>query len=283
MQVILYTKDFDKTVTAPVDVILSPQFYWIKKIDVPVKSKAEAKKIAKNLFDLDEKAYHYDAIFLGDIYFAVAIKKDLRLSIEKKYIRSIRLAQTELFDYECINVSKNHSIKKVEDILFCFPHNDSCPEIDAILPTLKLSKHTIDLYNRIDIDRVSIALLFVGMLFISITFLLQGFEYKKALQTLEAKKETLHTKYHLPTSSYALDAILKKYKKIDAHQTKLRKDLAFFSRAPVQRFESLQYDGKVYDITARSDKNLDSYFKKRFTILSSRFQKNIYTAKLTHE
>lgn len=117
----------------------------------------------------------------------------------------------------------------------------------------------------------------------STTFLLQGFEYKKALQDLEAKKEALHIKYHLPISTYTLDAILKKYEKIDIHQTKLRKDLAFFSRTPVQRFESLRFDGKIYEITARSDQNLDSYFKKRFSILSTRFQKNLYKAKLTHE
>ena len=120
MRVILYTEDFNEKINEPVDVILSPQYYWIKKIDIPIKSLKDAKKIAKSMFKLNDN-YLYDAFELNGSFYAYAIDKNLNLNIDKKFINSIRLAQTELYNYDSFNVSKNHSIQKIEDLLFCFP------------------------------------------------------------------------------------------------------------------------------------------------------------------
>lgn len=283
MSVILYTKDFDASVTEPVDVILSPQFYWIKKIEAPIKSRYEAKKAAKNLFDLDEREYIFDAFKINDTYFAVAIAKNLDLAIDKKYIRSIRLAQTELYEYDCINVSKNHSIQKIEDILFCFPKASDCPDIKRILPTIKLSKHKIDLFNKISIDTTSLVLGFAALLLIGASFFIQGFAYKKELSSIQKQKTALAQRYNLPSSTYALDAILQKYEKIESEQKRLRKDLEFFSDTPARKFLQLGFDAKQYEVAIQSQKSLDDYFKKRFTILSSQFKNGIYKAKLVHK
>ena len=83
MKTILYTKDFNKQIKEQVNVILSPQYYWIKKIDIPVKNRFTAKKIAKNIFDFDEKEYFLDAVKIKDTYFAIAINKNLKLKIPK--------------------------------------------------------------------------------------------------------------------------------------------------------------------------------------------------------
>ena len=125
MKTILYTKDFNKQIKEQVNVILSPQYYWIKKIDIPVKNRFTAKKIAKNIFDFDEKEYFFDAVKIKDTYFAIAINKNLKLKIPKKYIKSLRIAQVEFYDYDCLNVSENHSIQKIEDIHFCFPKKNA--------------------------------------------------------------------------------------------------------------------------------------------------------------
>ena len=140
MKIVFYTKHFDKEIKEKVDVILSPEFYWINKIDLDIKSLKEAKKIAKNMFDLDKDKYIFEAIKLDNKFFAVAIKKDLNLKIDKKYINSIRLAQVELYKYEALK-SKNKTLKKVDDILFCFPEtNENLKSIEEAIKEIKLSK-----------------------------------------------------------------------------------------------------------------------------------------------
>ena len=163
MKNILYTKFFNQNITEDINLILSPQFYWIKKIDIPLKSINEAKKIAKNFFELNGE-YIFDAIKLDNNFFAIAIDKNLEIKIDKKYIKSIKLAQTELYQYDAINLENNYQLKKIEDILFCFPeHTPDAPYINDIIDNLKLSKFNINLFNSIEIDKsiiVSLSLIF---------------------------------------------------------------------------------------------------------------------------
>ncbi len=283
MKVILYTKDFNEKITELVDVILSPQYYWIKKIDIPVKSQSEAKKIAKNIFKFDDKEYFFDAFKLNGKYFAIAIKKDLKLKIDKKYIKTIRVAQVELYKFECINVSKNHSIQKIEDILFCFPKTKECADIKEILKDLKLSKYKINLYNQINIDKTFLVSLVLAFVILNISFILQGISYKNELKKLEEKRVSLTQKNSLPSTSFQLDSILSELQSIDKRQKEIKKDLEFISNTPVKKFQKISYDSQNYKVKIQSGKDLDSYFQKRFTIVESKFKNSIYEAELNHE
>ena len=284
MKAILYTKDFDKKIDEPVDIILSPQFYWIKKIDAPVKNSKEAKKIAKNLFDLDEKNYLFDVVHLDGKYFAVAIEKNLHLPFDKRHVRSIRLAQAELYEYECIDVGDNHSIQKVEDILFFLPKIEkNCPHIYEVLKEINLSNYKVPLVNTLSIDKTSMVLLFAALVVFNLSLWIQGFSYKQALHKLELNKKNLHAKYHLPLTTLQLDAILQRYQHIDDIQKMIKKDLEFFSNTPVKKFLSLDFDGKVYHVAIKTEKSLDSYFKKKFKIIQSYIKNGIYKVKLAHE
>ena len=49
---ILYTKDFNENINESVNVILSPEFYWIKKVDIEDISLKEAKKLAPSVLKL---------------------------------------------------------------------------------------------------------------------------------------------------------------------------------------------------------------------------------------
>lgn len=268
---ILYTKDFNENINEPVDVILSPQYYWIKKIDIPIKSLKDAKKIAKSLFKLDE-GYIYDAFELDGKFFAYAIKKDLNINIDKKYINSLRLAQTELYGFDKINVSDNHSIQKIDDLLFCFPYVQDAEHIDDIIPKLSLSKHTVNLYNRIKIDKSVLITLAVIFFFINAAFLLNYIKNSNTLKQIEAKKENLIKKYRLPATTFQLDSILNSLKKEDIKQSKIRKDLEFITKTPLQngeKFLDLSYDKNRFNIEIKTKRNLDNYFKKRFKVNST--------------
>ena len=280
MKVILYTKDFNETINEPVDIILSPQYYWIKKIDIPLKSLKDAKKIAKSLFNLDD-SYIYDAFELDNKFFAYAIKKDLKLNINKKYINSVRLAQTELYNYDKINVSKNHSIQKIDDLLFCFPNVENAPHINDIINHIKLSKYTVNLYNRLNIDKSVLVNIGIIILLINIFFLLGYIQNKTAIDKLEKHKIDLTKQYNLPSTTFQLKSILNSLKKEDKKQVKLRKNLEFITKTPLQKgekFLTLSYD-KYFNIEIKTDRNLDKYFSKRFKVSSS-LKNHIYKASL---
>ncbi|NPA56092.1 MAG: hypothetical protein GXO40_06980, partial [Epsilonproteobacteria bacterium] len=259
MQTIFYTKDFDEEITHPVNVILSPQFYWIKKIDAPVKNIFQAKKIAQNMFDLEEE-YIYEAINVDNTFFAIAIKKDLSLKIDAKYINAIYIAQSELHAYDCLNVSKNHSIKKIDGILFCFPSDEKCQNIEDILPNIKLSKYAI----RLKDDRFVLPI--VALLLINIAFVITNISIHLQANRLEEKLVHLTTTNHLPSTSFELDSILSSLKKFDNAEVRLRKNLEFITNVP-KTFISLSFDGKYY-VEIDTQDNMDKYFTKRFKIVS---------------
>ncbi|ACM92649.1 hypothetical protein NAMH_0011 [Nautilia profundicola AmH] len=281
MKVILYTKDFNEKINEPVDIILSPQFYWIKKIDIPIKSLKDAKKLSKTLFKLDD-TYLYDAFEINGKYYAYAIKKNININIDKKFINSIRLAQTELYDFNIINVSKNYSIQKIDDLLFCFPNIKNAPYIKDILPSLKLSKNKINIFNRIKLKKSVVISLLLLFLFINISFLLNIIKNKQTVKNLELKKAKIIHKYHLPKTTYQIKAILNELKEKDFNQNKIKKDLEFITKTPLKNdetFISLSYDKNRFDIEINSKRNFDNYFKKKFIKVNSNIN-NIYKASL---
>ena len=280
MKIVFYTKDFDKEIKEKVDVILSPEFYWINKIDLDIKSLKEAKKIAKNMFDLDKEKYIFEAIKLDNKFFAIAIKKDLDLKINKKYINSIRLAQVELYKYEALK-SKNKTLKKVDDILFCFPEtNENLKSIEEAIKEIKLSKHKIN-FDYLNLDKATIFYIFFSLIIINLFFFIQGFFYKKELNKLQEKKEYLSKRYNLPLTTYQLDSIYSSLKNQDEKIKKIKKALELFSKTRL-KFEKLEFDSKFYNIVVNSNKNLDNYFKK-FIIISSKVENKKYIAKLRYE
>ena len=279
MKTILYTKDFNKQIKEQVDVILSPQYYWIKKINIPVKNRFTAKKIAKNIFDFDEKEYFFDAVKIKDTYFAIAINKNLKLKIPKKYIKSLRIAQVEFYDYDCLNVSENHSIRKIEDIHFCFPKKNDCKNVDEILNSLKLSGYKINLFNTFE-DKGLILL--VAFIFIILNVYLLSFNiaYSKDIKKLNFQKNEFLKKHNLPKTTFQLQSVYENLKNKQLLNDKIKTSLEFISKTPCKEFLKLSFKNDIFYVKIKSDKNLDNFFKKRFRILNSNYKNNIYEARL---
>ena len=281
MKVILYTKDFNNKIEEKVDVILSPQFYWVKKIDI-AKNIFEAKKIAKNIFKLDSNEYIYEVFKIDNKFFAFAIKKDLKLNIEKKYINSIRLAQIELYNYDCIYIDNKHAIRKIDDILFCFPSIDEeCPKIEEVLKNIKLSKYKINIFNQLNIDISILVLLILSLIFLNLYPILGIISYSKEYQKIEKNFELLK-KYNLPLTTYQLNSIFNSLKELDNKKKEIKKALSVFSKSPVKNYLKISFDGEFYNIEINTTKNLNNYFSRYFKIISSSTGK-IYKAKLGYE
>ena len=281
MKKILYTKFFSEKIDEKVDVILSPEFYWIKKIDIPIKSLKDAKKISKTLFKL-EGEYIYDAFEIKGKYFAIAIDKNIKIEIPQKFINSIHIAQIELFDFECIKIDDNHYIQKIDDMLFCFPTpKENCTDLKEALNKTTLSKKTFNL-NRLNIDRGILILSIFIFVLINASLILNIFSIKKEIQKINTHTINFLTKNNLPSTKYQLDSILSGLKAQLQKQEKIKKDLEIISKTPLKKgeyFKLLSFDGKAFDVEIVTSQNLDNFFKKYFKV-SSTFEKNIYKARL---
>ena len=215
----------------------------------------------------------------------MAVPKNLDLKIDKKYINSLRLAQVEFFDYECLEINEKFMLKKINDILFCYPNQNSCnKKLNEEINKIKLSNYSVNL-DTVNFDKsvfISMGLIFV---FLNAFFIIGIIGYKKEFNKLKEKERSLQ-KYNLPLTSFQLDAIYSNLKTVDNKQKLIRKDLEFFSRTPLNKneeYKKLKFNNDSYSVEINTSKNLTDYFSKRFIIKSSEFNKNLYKAVLGHE
>ena len=263
MKQVLFTKD--TKLSQKSDIILSPQFYWIKKIDIPIKSLKDAKKIAPNFFKLDKEKFIFDAIKIENKFFALAFEKNLNLP--KKFINSIRLAQIEYFKYECVSAGE-YTLKKIDDIIFIFPQKSDCIDYKQI----PLSKHKYNLFEKNYITQIALILLILNIgIFISSVAL------KKEISKLEEKRYSFLVKNSLPFTSFELNSILKDLENRYKNDLLLKHKFKVVSNTPLKKVEFfivLKYEKKFY-IEINSKRNFDFYFKKFFKVKSV-YKKNIY-------
>jgi len=212
------------------------------------------------------------------------LPKNLDLKIDKKYINSIRIAQVEFFEYECLEVNEKYILKKIDDILFCFVNQHQCnKKVEEEINKIKLSNYTLNL-NTINLNKSTIILIFLIFIFINSYFIIGIISYKKEFSILQQKKEKLK-KYNLPLTTFQLDAIYANLKEIDNKQKLIRKNLEFFSKTPLKKNEkyiTLSFN-KYYKVEINTSRNLDSFFSQRFNIKNSQVNKNIYKAVLSNE
>ncbi len=219
-------------------IILSPSLYWVRKVNLPLKYAREAKKLLESLFEdiLPEGNYSYSvyrASEEGEFFiFAYEDKSILDLltkqGIASSSISSIHFAQSELYDIQgAIKINEKQSIYVKDDIVTLVP---CCwiEESGALnLEDIKLSKHKITLAQFGHIVDGS-SLIKIGVIlgvFILLTWV-ELFIIKQDIQKIQTQSSELFAKYKLKPTMFQNKALLKKYKKIHANQTKLRADFA---------------------------------------------------------
>jgi hypothetical protein len=242
----------------------------VANIKIPVKSLNEAKKLAKNIFKLDEKKYKFFALKIDNDYYAIAIEKNLNIKIDKKYIKNIYIAQSELKDFDCININDKYTIKKIDNLLFCFPKEECKNDINQILQNIKLSKNKINIFNSIEINKKQFFLFNLSIFIIAVYFIIQGIEYKKEINNLQTENLNLLKENNLPKTTFQLNSILSNLENEFKKQQKIKKSLEVISSTPLKKneyFLKITYN-KFFILLIKTKRNLDFYFKKYFNINS---------------
>ena len=305
-KILFFTKNSPKYFTGEYSLILSPQFYWVKRVKLPVKSEFRAKKLAPSVYEgtlpKDDK-YFYDVKYEKDrgTFIIIAYsKRYIYEEIRKKIaptakIKGIYFAQYELGELKtCIAIDEEISLGNVDGLLIQVPSKciDSEENVRKYLPKVKLSNRKIKIDALVDKEEDKTTLIFyIAILAIFVlSQILNYFAYKSKLDMYESKKASLISRYNLPRTSFELNSIkrtlLKRYK-----EQKLIRDT-------IEKLDKISLDSneKYIDIILKkhsakltlkvNPKNFEKIkkeFQNYFTLSSANSLDNILTLEVEYE
>ena len=139
-----------------VDVILSPEFYWIRVFEIPVKTEKEALEVVPTLFEdvHSFSEFSYKVINISHNKFMVfaysnseIIEFIKKANLSLSQIRLVYFAQTELKDFQDFSIFNDSYSYSDDGILLKLPNSlkQECISIEDKISALKLSNNNIDI------------------------------------------------------------------------------------------------------------------------------------------
>ncbi len=299
--VVFITKDNHIKLTKRCDVILSPEFYWVLRKKLPVKTVRQARKLCNSIFDdiLPNGKYIFKVVkdgayFLLFAYDTSFILKNLeKIGIDTNMISQVYFAQNELSG-DIVYSIKDKIFVNNDGIFALMPKNlfdGNAQNIDNIkFEKLSNIVFPIDKYNLL-IDKKSLNFIIIAlMVYIScITFEL--FIYKSDLNKMTKFKQSLYAKYNLPSTSWQIASIEKKINKIDSDEIKLRKKIykiLTLKLKPGEYFTNLVFQKKSFKFTiklnqAKRAEEIKKQLERYFTIMHAVVLDKDLKMELTYE
>lgn len=259
-----------------VDVILSPELYWVKKVTLPVKNTREVKPLVESLFEgtLPDAEYSYSVYKQDDFFYIFAYQDKVILDlldskgILTSQVHNVYFSQSEFCDVEiAIELNANQSMYMKEGILILVPslwveHKTALSLEDKIL-----SKHYIVLKQYKHLINEKYIYIIAGVL--SLLILISGVEYliiKNKIFELETKREALFKASKLKPTMMQSRAMLSEYKSLHVQQKSIREKIGKLLAIDLHKGEKISY------FSFKKNKMSIS-----FTGLNSARQKNIQT------
>jgi hypothetical protein len=234
--------------------VLSPEFYWSKKVSLPVKKEKDALKLAPSVYEgfLPDGEYSYAARKEGDDFVIIAYdKKKISSELEqviphKSDIAAIYFAQDALPDIkECVAVNDKVALSNMDDVLMQIPR--ACTNTERSLEEM-LKDENLVTKRKVTLSSLDNALLtssemkvlsaLFALLFLG--FLSEYVVYKKALNGLESKRASIIEEYNMPKTSVQLKSIKKSLLKKFETQKSMRDILAGVSKIVLAKGEYIQ-------------------------------------------
>jgi hypothetical protein len=243
-ELILVHASMDRvTLNESVNVMLTPQFYTLKKEAIPVKYAYQAKKIAPSLFDglLEEEGdYSYLVSKEEDTWVFIAYDSaKIATFLASKGIEASRVSKlffvqqaAEAFSTP-LALNDKEALALLEDIVVIVPRmalgeleEPSLVFDNSFTPRGGVSLEGASgslLSQKQALGLAAVFLLFAGM------FLAEGLRYGGENKAANAKLESLYESYPALQSSYTRQGIVDKYRTIDTNERKKRDAIKAFS------------------------------------------------------
>jgi len=243
-ELLLVHKNMDRvTLNESVNILLTPQFYTLKKEALPVKYAYQAKKIAASLFDgLLEEGGSYEYVVTKEketwSFIAYDLEK-IAAFLESKNIYAgnvskIFFAQEALESFTApLALNENETLVVLDDTVVLVP---SIALGEDEIPSLRVNssftpKGGVALQgssSSVLTQKQALSFAVVFMLFAGL-YLAEGSRYGGDNEAGEEELQSLYESYPALQSSYARQGIVDKYRKIDKDERKKRDAVKAFS------------------------------------------------------
>jgi len=302
------TQSIELNKNEKVDIVLSPAFYWVQDVKLPVKYEFQAKNLLPSIFDgiLSEGNYSYKAYkkvsdfgksddWLVYAYDDTIISKKLdSLKINDSLIHSIYFAQSELSNTSnAIKIDENSALVKHDNILITMPLSltNETKDINEVFKLNKRSSQAVNInrYTNLLISEKSINIIAVTLIAFIGLFLTEYMINKNSLKELYTQSAKIAQTYRLPTTSFELNSMKKGLKKIASNQENIRAKTEYILNAPLKKGEHLlslelknsKFIVKVNLAEPKRAEAIKKYWQKEVSIKSMKVKDNRLSAKIT--
>ncbi len=278
----------------PVNVILSPSMYWVKRVTLPVKYLHEVKSLIPSLFEdnLPDGKYSYSAYKDGDSFliFAYNDKEVLDLIAEKGIssanTNNIYLAQSEFDTIDApIKISEKSVVSLQNGVVVQLP-SVLVPEAAPLdLNSHTFSKQTIHLTRFNQIADKKSQMVFASILgFLIVMFTTEWLITSSKVSTIIEKQGEVYSNHNLPSTSFQNEAIHAKLNTTFERQSRIRDILNLALTIKLKPEEQMQRVSleknkiiiKIKTASEASGTKSLSKLKKEFKRTKARFENGNY-------
>ena len=274
------TKNFDKPIVSKSNLILSPEFYWTKRVTLNVNFSYEVKKMAPSLFDgmLPSGDFEYMVFKISKNDYIVTaynlddIKENLKkLGISISFVDKIYLAQSEFLGNDIsLKVNETCGLVSLDGVLVytCLNFIDSDILLESVIKNKKLTKNYI--YSKqlqnIKIEPKQLNMLIWIVLLLNSVVILDIVKTYKSKNQLQVQKEDFIEKNNLPQTSFELKSMQDELQSIDKKQNDLRESIYYINKFKLNKnesFKSIVFSKNKLDYSVKlNSKQREAEFKK---------------------
>jgi len=276
------------------DLILSPEFYWVRIFTVPVKTAKEALEVLPTLFEdiLPLATFSYKAIKLSDEkYLSFAYNNDEILEHIKKsnltftQIGSVYFAQTELKEFSSFSIENSTYTYSEDELLLKIPNAfiQDAVNIEDNLNNLSFSNEKVDLkfYSNILDIKYLYKFSFLFLLFIIINIFRYS-TYDKNIDLVAAKIDKIKQSYNMPQTMIQTNSIINKLQRKAKYEIKITQAMSYvldFKKSIKKgTIEKISFKNKtlIIDFIDIDSSEIKQYLQKKYNI-SRNINKNNLT------
>ncbi len=271
--------------TSNVNIILSPEFYWVRIFDIPITSKKEALGVVPNLFEdfFDVEGYKFYIIKLDEHrYLSFAYREQDILdslqnnNIDYKKVSNIYFSQNEFTKNQSFQIDENKFLYK-DEILVKIPTNMKAmfDTVELDISKIELSKDKISINQSSKyIDRTSAYILSTIFILFSLVVFSKTYSVNQQINLYPIKIEKLKKDYNLMSSMIQTKSVLKQFDKISKKHNNSREVLAYiinFKQKVSGTLKNLEFkNGTIYCTFLDTNfQNMKKYIQKKYKITES--------------
>ncbi len=281
-QLLFVTKNFSERLEDKSNIVLSPEFYWVKKVSLNVRFSYEVKKMAPSIFDgiLPHGEFEYKVFKLESNEFIIiaydlqSIIKELQtLGIDMSLVDKIYAVQSEfLHDNITIKVNDKFGLLSYEGILVYSPLRfldaSEIKSIEDVFMDKKLSSNYLfsQKFDKIKVNKKELNLVFWIFILLNAIVLLNIAKLQIDKKYLEEQKQIFIKENNTPTNSFQLKSMQNELSKIENPQKALKEGISYVDNFKLKKneyFDSIKFYKNTLVLSAKLEsKNREDEFKK---------------------